>query len=59
VSLWAWDAARMNWYFYAPSLEAAGGLAAVKGYADSQNYLDFQDYGKMIGIGAGFWVLVQ
>jgi hypothetical protein len=56
VSLWAWDAAAGKWYFYSPLLESSGGLPAVKSYADSHNYLHFQDAGKTLGIGTGFWV---
>jgi hypothetical protein len=56
ISLWAWDAVAVNWYFYAPLLESSGGLAAVKTYADSHNFLHFQDFSKQLGIGTGFWV---
>jgi hypothetical protein len=56
LTLWAWDAAAGNWYFYSPLLESSGGLAAVKAYADGKSYLHFQDYGKTLGIGTGFWV---
>jgi hypothetical protein len=56
VSLWAWDATAAKWYFHSPLLESSGGLPAVKAYADSHNYLHFQDYGMQIGIGVGFWV---
>jgi len=56
VSLWAWDAVARTWYFYSPLLEAAGGLPAVKAHADSNFYRHFQDYGKILGIGTGFWV---
>ena len=56
VSLWAWDAAAANWYFYSPLLESAGGLAAVKSYADGKFYRHFQDHGKLLGLGVGFWV---
>ncbi len=56
LTLWAWDAAAGNWYFYSPLLEASGGLAAVKSYADSKFYRHFQDFNKTLGIGVGFWV---
>jgi hypothetical protein len=56
VSLWMWDALASKWYFYSPLPEASGGLPAVKAYADSHNYLHFQDYNKTLGIGTGFWV---
>ena len=56
VTLWAWDAAVGNWYFYSPLLESTGGLPAVKNYADSKTYRHFQDYSKTLGVGVGFWV---
>ena len=59
VSLWVWDAAAGRWYFYSPLLESSGGLPAVKAYANSHNYLHFQDFGKTLGIGTGFWVNKQ
>ena len=51
TTLWAWDAAQTNWYFYAPSLEANGGLAA---YITSKSYLDFG--AKTLDPVTGFWV---
>src|SRR6185436_20116016 len=48
ASLWAWNAALSRWFFYAPSLEASGGLPAVKGYTVSHNYLHFQEYNKTL-----------
>ncbi|MBI3044835.1 MAG: fibronectin type III domain-containing protein [Betaproteobacteria bacterium] len=59
VSLWSWDAAQQKYYFYAPILEATGGLAAVKSYADTNGFLHFQDFGKTLGIGVSFWVSRQ
>jgi len=53
TSLWAWDASLAGWYFYAPNLEANGGLAD---YVAAKGYLDFTAHGKMLGQGAGFWV---
>ncbi len=53
TTLWAWDSALSNWYFYAPSLESSGGLAA---YITSKGYLDFTAHGKTLGQGVGFWV---
>ncbi len=57
TSLWAWDATRQNWYFWAPALVNSGGLAA---YVGSRNYLD---PATMPGLSAGtfssttgFWV---
>jgi hypothetical protein len=51
TSLWAWDNAQGNWYFYAPSLEANGGLGA---YVASHGYLDFG--AKRLAPASGFWV---
>ncbi|MBI3042494.1 MAG: hypothetical protein HYY78_06680, partial [Betaproteobacteria bacterium] len=56
LSVWSWDAVAGNWYFYSPLLEATGGLAAVKAYADGHGFLHFQDYNKTLGVGTGFWV---
>ncbi len=53
TTLWAWDSALTNWYFYAPSLESSGGLAA---YITSKGYLDFTTNNKTLGPGVGFWV---
>ncbi len=51
TTIWAWDAVRANWYFYAPSLDANGGLS---GYITSKKYLDF---GTMtLAPTTGFWV---
>jgi hypothetical protein len=55
TTLWAWDAAQANWYFYAPSLEAKGGTALTD-YITSKVYLDFTANSKTLGPGAGFWV---
>jgi hypothetical protein len=56
VSLWAWDAVQAKWFFYSPLLESSGGLPAVKQYADDHFYLHFQDAGKTLDVGTGFWV---
>ena len=56
TSLWAWDAARSGWLFYAPSLEAQG-ASVLGGYVSGQGYLDFAASGRTLGHGAGFWVL--
>lgn len=53
TTLWAWNAAGSAWYFYAPSLDTSGGLAA---YVASKGYLDFGASGKTLGSGTGFWV---
>ena len=37
TSLWAWDATKQNWYFWAPSLVNSGTLAS---YITSKGYLD-------------------
>ena len=55
TSLWAWDSAQSNWFFYAPSMEAAGGNALAD-YIAAQRYQDFAAGGKTLGNGAGFWV---
>jgi hypothetical protein len=51
TSLWAWDAALAKWYFYAPGLEASGGLAAFNHKA---GYLDFGS--RTLNSSTGFWV---
>jgi YD repeat-containing protein len=53
TTLWAWDSALSNWYFYAPSLEATSGLAA---HIAGKGYLDFTQHSKTLGKGLGFWV---
>jgi hypothetical protein len=53
TSLWAWDTALGNWYFYAPVQEANGTLAS---YVAGKNYLDFTAQSKKLGTGVGFWV---
>ena len=54
-TLWAWDNAKSNWYFYAPSLEAQGGTALAD-YITGKGYLDFTANNKTLGQGVGFWV---
>ena len=51
TTLWAWDPAQSNWYFYAPSLDKSGGLV---GYIVSKGYLDFGT--KVLDQTMGFWV---
>lgn len=51
TTLWAWDAARSNWYFYAPSLDQSGSLP---GYIASKSYLEFAT--KVLDPATGFWV---
>ena len=53
TTLWAWDNLLSKWYFYAPSLEASGGLA---NYISGKGYLDFTSSNKTLGQGTGFWV---
>ena len=52
-SLWAWDSAVSNWYFYAPSLDTGTALAD---YIKGQGYLDFSSSNKTLDSGVGFWV---
>ncbi len=37
ITLWAWDATKQNWYFWAPGLANSGGLGS---YLTGKNYLD-------------------
>ena len=53
TTLWAWDNSASQWYFYAPQLDASGGLA---NYISSKGYLDFTKNSKTLGKGQGFWV---
>lgn len=55
TSLWAWDTAKSQWYFYSPSLDRQGGTA-LKDFIDSHGYLDFTTYGKSLTPVQGFWV---
>lgn len=52
VTLWAWDSATMNWFFYAPSLDST----ALASYISSKGYLDFSAGNKKLQSGVGFWV---
>ena len=51
TSLWAWDNPSGKWFFYAPSLDAAGGMAA---FNEGNNYLDFG--GRALSPWTSFWV---
>jgi chitodextrinase len=51
TTLWAWDSALSNWYFYAPSLDNSGGLDA---YITTKGYLNFGT--KVLDPAMGFWV---
>lgn len=53
TTLWAWDNPSLQWYFYAPSLEATGGLV---NYIAGKGYLNFTQHSKTLGGGTGFWV---
>jgi len=53
TTLWAWDAVKTNWYFYAPSLDALG-ASALSDYITSKRYLDFGT--KTLDPTMGFWV---
>jgi uncharacterized membrane protein len=53
TTLWAWDATASAWYFYAPSLDASGGLG---NYVTGKGYLNFTTMNKTLGQGIGFWV---
>jgi hypothetical protein len=55
TTLWAWDALKGSWYFYAPSLDAKGGTA-LSDYINAEGYLDFTAFGQTLGPGVGFWV---
>jgi len=54
-TLWAWDNAQSNWYFYAPSLQAKGGTALTD-YVNDKGFLDFDSVSKKLSPGMGFWV---
>ena len=51
VTLWAWDAGKMDWYFYAPSLDSNGTLAS---YVSGHAYLPFGT--STLTPASGFWV---
>ena len=56
-SLWAWDALRNTWFFYAPSLDVLGG-SALTDYISTQGFRDFTGSAQTLGGGVGFWVKV-
>jgi uncharacterized delta-60 repeat protein len=56
TSLWVWDNALSQWYFYAPSLDTGSGLAD---YAKANGYLDFSNAAKTVRNGDGFWLNMQ
>jgi hypothetical protein len=53
TTLWAWDGAKANWYFYSPSLDAKGGTFLAD-YITNKGYLDFGT--KVLDPVTGFWV---
>jgi hypothetical protein len=53
TTLWAWDSTNSAWYFYAPTLDASGGLGA---YITGKGYLDFTTASKTLRQGVGFWI---
>ncbi len=57
TTLWAWDAQKSSWYFYAPNLQALGGNS-LSSYITNKGYLDFTTNNKMLGDAVGFWVNV-
>lgn len=52
-TLWAWDAVKSKWYFYAPSLDAKAGMY-LSDYITSKGYLDFGT--RTLDAVTGFWV---
>jgi hypothetical protein len=52
TSLWAWDSAKSQWFFYAPGLEAN----ALTQFIAGKGYRDFGTNSKTLGGGTGFWV---
>ncbi len=57
TTLWAWDATRRGWYFWAPSLVNSSGLAS---YIANKGYLDFAATTTVpagtLSPTTGFWV---
>ena len=51
TTIWAWDAAKMSWYFWSPTLASQGTLGA---YIANKGYLDFGS--GALGALTGFWV---
>jgi hypothetical protein len=50
TTLWAWDSAQSNWFFYAPSLSSS----ALTSYASGKGYQVFGT--KVLSPSMGFWV---
>ena len=55
TTLWAWNAAKGQWVFYAPSLQRQG-LAQLAEYTTKQKYLDFVNGSIALDEKTGFWV---
>jgi len=55
TSLWAWDSAQKNFYFYAASLAAQGGSVLID-YVASRGLRDFESANMLLGNSVGFWV---
>jgi alpha-tubulin suppressor-like RCC1 family protein len=55
TSLWAWDTAASQWFFYAPVLDAQG-ASTLLDYIGAKSYKDFTGSGKTLGNGVGIWV---
>jgi hypothetical protein len=55
VSVWAWDSAKTQWYFYSGALDAQVGTA-LQDFSESAGYLDFNATGKSLTPATGFWV---
>jgi len=54
TTLWAWDATKQNWYFWAPSRVNSGTLAS---YISSKNFLDSATMPNgTLSPATGFWV---
>jgi len=51
TTLWAWDAKKAGWYFYAPVLDGGGTLSS---YITSKGYIEFGN--KVLDPTLGFWV---
>ncbi|TSA11206.1 MAG: hypothetical protein D4R74_13425 [Betaproteobacteria bacterium] len=50
TTVWAWDSANLNWYFYTPSMDST----QLASYIAQKNYLNFG--GRVLGDATGFWV---
>lgn len=50
TTVWAWDSANVNWYFYTPSMDST----QLASYIAQKSYLDFG--GRVLGDATGFWV---